>query len=309
MQLVYQFSIDLWPYVQILVFDWIVEGFFSVAEKTLGGFPFVVVAVIAMIAGCGLFAVIRLVLEARHTLLHTSRPTLADLKKVLFFSCGGLVATCLVLQFLGLYVIDYSYYSYYPLVGFIVMAFVICVAVLTLIGLGTIAAVSIEFILKLLVQGKKRELQLVQTLLLVISLIPFIFAAVFLIGFFQDPNWGPNGNKYFVLNAAIKNTCFVDPNGEHCPQKLEDIGVIEPKHFAAAQREAQLIYRYYPDTGIYTLIVRYTPSRAIIFDPRFIPEHGNDLKEVRVTTLGRDRLSERPAFDGPWDEIQEWDKW
>jgi hypothetical protein len=120
--------------------------------------------------------------------------------------------------------------------------------------------------------------------------------------------YSSEGAYFFPLNAAIKNTCIVDPRRENCPQTLEEISYIEPEFFAEVAKKTQMIYYYYPDTNQYTLVIRYRDKQAIVFDPRLIQTMGMDLHEYRVETKGVDHLVNPPSFPGPWDNLPDWDK-
>ena len=90
---------------------------------------------------------------------------------------------------------------------------------------------------------------------------------------FNFPGDHPPSAGYHVLNAAIKNTCFLDPERKHCPRSVSDLVSIEPENFSKLTKDAHLVYRYYPDSNQYTLIIRNkniwrNNYRVAIFDPR-----------------------------------------
>ena len=73
------------------------------------------------------------------------------------------------------------------------------------------------------------------------------------------------------------------------------------------QEKNQLTYKYYPETIVYTLIVRDHPEGAVIFDPRLKPyQKGLDFVEVRLEICGKNQIKNPPDFSGPWDEIGNW---
>jgi hypothetical protein len=115
----------------------------------------------------------------------------------------------------------------------------------------------------------------------------------------------PKASTYFSLNAAIKNTCYLDPKMEHCPKNLSDLIAIEPQNFTKFLYSTHLTYVYYPETNTYTLIVNYRGDKAVIFDPRLknINESGFDFSEVDVSNCGQTHIVNPPSFPGPWNNI------
>lgn len=113
-------------------------------------------------------------------------------------------------------------------------------------------------------------------------------------------------HSHHVLNAAVKNTCFIDPGKENCPKKLEDIKVIQEKEYLSTINNSQINYIYNQKENIYSLVIRYSPIRAAVFDPRLIETgNGSDYKEYDVSILGKDRIKNPPNFEGPWS-FDEW---
>ncbi len=128
----------------------------------------------------------------------------------------------------------------------------------------------------------------------------------------------PPSRNYHVLNAAIKNTCYLDPQRNHCPKTEDDLINIESERFGNLTRMSKLTYRYYPDTHQYTLIVREVirnefmagsnSQKVALFDPRLASSsaygHGVDFYDAYVEKCGdKYRLTEPPPFPGPWNEI------
>lgn len=123
----------------------------------------------------------------------------------------------------------------------------------------------------------------------------------------------PPSYDYHILNAAIKNTCFLDPQKNHCPKTVQDLINIEPEHFKALTKNAHLTYQYYPQTNEYTLIVRNNDLkrndyRVVIFDPRLTTlknyGRGLDFLDAKVMECnGKFLLKNPPPFPGPWNKI------
>jgi hypothetical protein len=183
------------------------------------------------------------------------------------------------------------------------------------LGLGGLGAIFF-YGLKLIITLLLNRIQLIQTnqtvqralfaALILTGLYPFILVPVVIVELFVNPLGNPAASQFFVINAAIKNTCFIDPERNNCPQTLEEIGYIEPKAFETMIQNNQVNYVYYPETNQYSLVVRYHPTRAVIFDWRLVEEFSMDLHEYEVSVLGQDRVIDPPAFAGPWT-FEDWD--
>jgi hypothetical protein len=147
----------------------------------------------------------------------------------------------------------------------------------------------------------------------IISAVMSLVVFWFLIG--DD---SPPSRDYHTINAAIKNTCYLDPQRNHCPKTIEDIIAIDPEHFKEWTKDANLTYQYYPETNEYTLIIRNNHynernrSRVAIFDPRLSkPENllythygGRDFVDTEIMSCnGKLLLVDPPPFPGPWDNI------
>jgi hypothetical protein len=171
-----------------------------------------------------------------------------------------------------------------------------------LFGWSSVPYWIITSIYKIIKKKSNRKIEYLSFSIVVVTLVLMITSVLF---FFEE---NPNGGAYNQLNAAIKNTCLTDPRHDHCPHTLEELSYVEPEMFAETNKTAQMIYSYYPERNEYTLIVRYKPDQAIIFDPRFLATTGLDFQEFSLSTWGKDRLIDPPKFDGPWDQIQEWNK-
>lgn len=130
-----------------------------------------------------------------------------------------------------------------------------------------------------------------------------------------DGNGFPN-LRLNQMNAAIKNTCLVDPLKQNCPQNLEQVLILYPEDFEKIQKEFALTYTYYPETNNYTLIGRakdpYTFSikyagNVAVFDQRLVGSEiskGFDFIDTRAYSCGGEfRLKNPLPFPGPWDNI------
>ena len=97
-------------------------------------------------------------------------------------------------------------------------------------------------------------------------------------------NTTPAMSSYAVLNAAVKNTCLLDPEKKNCPRTLEEISYIEPEEYKKkiVERNVQAKYVHDQESGLYTWMVRTTPDRVVIFDWRLVNETGLDFKEAKV---------------------------
>lgn len=141
----------------------------------------------------------------------------------------------------------------------------------------------------------------------IFTVLFLIFNIIFLLAlWFQGKD--PRASEFFPLNAAIKNTCFLDPKRNHCPHTLEEISYIEPEKFAQDSAIAQLYYQYDQQTNSYIFMVRYSQDQVAIFSNKLIPILSVDFGEYSVITLGQDRVFDPPPFPGPWNQLREWDK-
>jgi hypothetical protein len=142
----------------------------------------------------------------------------------------------------------------------------------------------------------------------------FIFFVVsglfFAFRFFSTDH--PPSENYHVLNAAIKNTCYLDPTRNHCPRTAADVISIESINFSNLTKDAHLTYQYYPETNQYTLIVRDNNlaadnGRVVVFDPRLATGSGSnglDFEDTDLVKCGSHyQLKKSPPFPGPWNQI------
>jgi hypothetical protein len=141
-------------------------------------------------------------------------------------------------------------------------------------------------------------------------LLTIITSLTFIIIFIDDVR--PTAS-YHVLNAAIKNTCILDPEKKNCPTTEEELIKIEPERFKEMTKHSKITYRYYPDTNQYTLIVRGNylladHTQVAMYDPRLlsVKNYGNglDFYDARIGFCGTKYfLLNPPPFPGPWNEI------
>lgn len=142
-----------------------------------------------------------------------------------------------------------------------------------------------------------------------VSVAFFTLGFAFLIGVLADVWDNPQASRFFVLHAAIKNTCLYDPQRVNCPQKVSDLGIIEPREYGIADAQTEMHYEYNPANNNYTFMVRYSPSGLVIFDQRLVESVGVDFKDYRVQkepTSDYDRVIDPPPFAGPWDQVPKW---
>jgi hypothetical protein len=133
---------------------------------------------------------------------------------------------------------------------------------------------------------------------------PFFTAGVAMYWFTHPDH--PQASRFHVINAAVKNTCFIDSERENCPQTLEEISYIEPSKYQELIDCCQVNYQYDQENNLYSLVVRYSPTKAVLFDWRLVDEFGLDFKEYEVEVLGQDRLKDAPEWAGPW-EFADWE--
>ncbi len=166
-------------------------------------------------------------------------------------------------------------------------------------------------VFQLILKGTKnaKQFKKIDMALAGLTAVSFVLGGAFLLNMFLTNYHSPQGEQFFVLNAAIKNTCFMDPKKIGCPHNLTELSYLEPAQFAIADKNTQMVYQYYPDQNLYTFIVRYSRTQAVIFDWRLVNENnGIDFKEVKVDTTGVDHIKNPPNFPGPWDNLPEWNK-
>ncbi len=165
---------------------------------------------------------------------------------------------------------------------------------------------------RILTKGAKNKKQFVKIdlILAMATMVLFLVGGVFGIYAVATNLGQPEADRFFVLNAAIKNTCFMDPKKIGCPHNLTELSYLEPVEFAKATKSAQMTYQYDPADNQYTFIVRYNRSQAVIFDLRLVKTDGIDFREVKIQTwwVGADRVENPPAFPGPWNNLPKWNK-
>lgn len=99
---------------------------------------------------------------------------------------------------------------------------------------------------------------------------------------FSEAWFQPVASEYFVLNAAIKNTCFEDPDKRNCPVDLNGVIAIENKIFSNLLQGKSAFYNRDPQSGNYTLIVHHDRHRSVIFDSQLpqLSGYGADFVDV-----------------------------
>lgn len=85
-----------------------------------------------------------------------------------------------------------------------------------------------------------------------------------------------------IVNAAIKNTCYLDPLRRNCPTNLDQLKIIIPQDIQSDPSIQNVSYTYYPFEHQYTLIFKTAPNFYAIFDPLLQPyhEHGFDFMGI-----------------------------
>lgn len=76
-----------------------------------------------------------------------------------------------------------------------------------------------------------------------------------------------------IVNAAVKNTCYLDPLRRNCPTNLDQLKIIIPRDIQNNLSIQNISYTYYPFEHQYTLIFKTAPNFYAIFDPRLQHYH------------------------------------
>lgn len=188
--------------------------------------------------------------------------------------------------------------------------FMFILALFAILGVGSCFYYAIQLLIKIFKKmsarfKNKNVDKLLQALTLIFAVYPFMLVCVFFIELFYDPIGNNRAGEFFIINAALKNTCFIDQSRSQCPKNLEEISYIEPGEYREMISAGQVSYIYYPEMNVYTLVVRYNPVKAVVFDWRLVETEGVDFKEYKVDIIGQDRIINPPPFDGPWT-FEEW---
>ncbi len=147
---------------------------------------------------------------------------------------------------------------------------------------------------------------------LVISFITFVAFAIF-----SEQYDDPPSGRYHHVHAAIKNTCYLDPEKRNCPTNVDEIIKLDSQRFGPLLSKAALTYQYIPEENRFTLIIRntnplYTEDEVAIFDSRLLQSgksspgygYGYDFYETKILKCGdKYELIDKPPFPGPWSEI------
>lgn len=149
----------------------------------------------------------------------------------------------------------------------------------------------------------------------ILCFIAFVYLTFILTlgGFIPLDDYLPSYN-FHQMNAAIKNTCLIDPLRNNCPRDLNEVIKLYPDEFKALQKNFALTYEYYPEQNNYTLIARPVNrmhfladyrNRVAIFDQRLknTSPYGYDFIDTESYSCGKYRLRNNPSFPGPWDKI------
>lgn len=111
-----------------------------------------------------------------------------------------------------------------------------------------------------------------------VSAIIFFFVFISILWLFLDD---PNIERDDHLNAAIKNTCLLDPKKINCPKDVRGVIAIEPQTLASETRGKYLAYRYFPQTNDYTMIIR-SGNQGVIYDPRIERYYNHYVDSINV---------------------------
>lgn len=121
---------------------------------------------------------------------------------------------------------------------------------------------------------------MIGTLVSTVSVLAIIFFFIFiniLWLFLNDPNIERNDH----LNAAIKNTCLLDPLKVNCPKDVKGVIAIEPQTLVSETRGKYLAYRYFPQTNDYTMVIR-SGDQGVIYDPRIERYYNHYVDSINV---------------------------
>ncbi len=143
--------------------------------------------------------------------------------------------------------------------------------------------------------------------------ISFVLTILFTFTFWIDDH--RSSVVFFQMNAAIKNTCYVDKTRANCPKNLSQLINLYPQDFKPLQEKYVFTYKYDEIHNIYTLIARpknimLFKNRLAIFDPRLTNTNnsydtpGLDFADAKAYSCnGKFKLESPPPFEGPWDNI------
>lgn len=134
-----------------------------------------------------------------------------------------------------------------------------------------------------------------------------LFLSYFTIIYLFETKDDSNSIEFFPLNAAIKNTCILDPNKQNCPTSLEELVAIEPERFTEILSDNRAYYEYDTESGDYTLIVLEGKTRrASIFSPKLNKILGRDFVDSSYSFCdGQFVINNKPDFPGLWDKTLE----
>lgn len=90
------------------------------------------------------------------------------------------------------------------------------------------------------------------------------------------------GSPPHIINAAVKNTCYLDPLRKNCPKNLTELKSIIPQDIKNNPLIQTVSYTYYPLEHQYTLIFKIDSNFWIVFDPSLknYHEYGYDFMGI-----------------------------
>lgn len=145
--------------------------------------------------------------------------------------------------------------------------------------------VSLVIINKIIKIKKTKFAKIALALALSIAIaLPLAFLLSFSNLLFLEGLDNPVASLYFPLNAAIKNTCYLDLTKTHCPKNLDELIAIEPENFKPLLWGKKANYWYYPDSNEYTLIIKHDWMRGVIFDPKLQTFGTSDFVDLTYCT-------------------------
>jgi len=130
---------------------------------------------------------------------------------------------------------------------------------------------------------------------LLLALYPFVVVIFGLIWLFVDPVGNPQGSRFFPIHAMAQNRCYLEPERKYCPKNLEEYRLLDVQAYDAKMQNTQVLYQYDETRQQFVLAIRYSPTRAVVFDRRFIELDGLDFQEFSVNPL-TNRLQKTPDF-------------
>ncbi len=105
------------------------------------------------------------------------------------------------------------------------------------------------------------------------------------------------------VSELVKTACQNPNDHSSCPKTIEEVRALSPKDFDETAKKMQIGYHYNPEQHHFTLVLRTSAYLGFIIDNKLSvsPRRG-----VSFTTIGQDRVSNPPDFEGPWT-FPEWE--